>query len=347
MAIQGFALNFEKSKNTMGATLLKPLEQGGGTTLILYYDRQPYTYTVDYYKRGTMEKLKDTETKTVPFGTEVTENAANDIAGYHVVSESSVTVKITNQNQPIIFYYDADDISYVYSVGVGKGVLSSYGEKVSIVKDSAGCIPQPNNGYIFAGWYTDPTCQTSVTSDIATVVTDPGGNYGKIIPKKPTVAPDSPIYFYAKFVPTRLTIQNSIGSSGMTFDPVNTSEQGFIYHIVGTEPATDAVDVRVAVIGNQMTQTILGLPLGNYQVTVEGEWSWRYKTVVKACIESKDRDTKVIEKPDKMKWEFQFYGEDLMITTYPGAQPDITGEAGGGTYFITDNAYSTQSSTTP
>ena len=331
MEITGFTLDKEKSK--LSGVVSKPLENDGGLTLTLYYTRDYYTYTIDHYMRGTMEKLKDTETKKVLFGTEVTENAANDIAGYHVVSESSVTVKIINQNQPIIFYYDADDISYVYSVGAGKGVLSSYGEKVSIVKDPKGCIPQPNNGYIFAGWYTDPTCQTSVTSDIATVVTDPGDNYGKIIPKNPTVAPDSPIYFYAKFVPTSLTIQNSFSAAVNPHPALDMAEQGFIYSITGAEDSNRGVATRVAVVGYG-SKTIMSLPIGEYTITVENAWSWRYDSILGVTIG--DRDPLAF---GGMSWTIYFDGLDIMVVTYGIPGPDISGTTeANSSYFITDNA---------
>ena len=61
MEITGFTLDKEKSQ--LSGTVSKPLENDGGLTLTLYYTRDYYTYTIDHYMRGTMEKLKDTETK--------------------------------------------------------------------------------------------------------------------------------------------------------------------------------------------------------------------------------------------------------------------------------------------
>jgi hypothetical protein len=280
-----------------------------------------------------MEKLKDTETKKVLFGTEVTENAANDIAGYHVVSESSVTVKITNKNQPIIFYYDADDISYVYSVGEGKGVLSSYGEKVSLVKEPEGCIPQPNNGYIFGGWYTDPECTIPVPSTSATVNTNQGTNYGEIIPIHPDVVPDGPIIFYAKFVPTSLTIQNSFSAVVNPHPALDIAEQGFIYSITGAEDSNRGITTRVAVVG-YASKAIMGLPIGEYTVTVESAWSWRYDSISGVTIG--DRDPLAFS---GMTWTIYFDGSDIMVVTYGIPGPDVSGTTENNSYyFITDNA---------
>ena len=331
MKITGFTFYEEISQ--ISGIVSKPLVNDGGLTLTLYFTRDYYTYTIDHYMRGTMEKLKDTETKTVPFESEVTENAANDIAGYHVVSESPVTVKITNQNQPIIFYYDADDISYVYSVGAGKGVLSSYGEKVSIVNDPEGCIPQPNNGYIFAGWYTDPECTIPVPSTSATVNTTQGTNYGEIIPIHPDVVPDGPITFYAKIVPTSLTIQNSFSAAVNPHPALDMAEQGFIYSITGAEDSNRGVATRVAVVGYG-SKTIMGLPIGEYTITVENAWSWRYDSILGVTIG--DRDPLAF---GGMSWTIYFDGLDIMVVTYGIPGPDISGTTeANSSYFITDNA---------
>ena len=206
MDIPGFEFNATHTGNVPSATLLKPLAAGGGTTLVLHYDRVMYTYTVDYYERGTMEKLHDTVTKQVLYETVVTEKASDiSIPGYHVVGESSVTEEITVQNQAIAFYYEADDIQYFYRVGVGKGNLSSYGETVNIIEAPMGSIPTPNKGYVFAGWYTDASCTVLVTDDVALVDTTAGVNYGKITPVMRVRCPNRiPSLPWARFRELRL-----------------------------------------------------------------------------------------------------------------------------------------------
>jgi hypothetical protein len=330
MDIPGFKFN-KDAPNVLSATLLKPLAAGGGTTLVLHYDRLTYTYTVDYYKRGTMEKLHDTVTKTVLYETIVTENA-EVIPGHHVVGEASVTEEITVQNQAIAFYYEADDIRYFYRVGAGKGILSPYSETVNITKTPKGSIPTPNKGYVFVGWYTDVDCTILVTDDVALVTTTPGDNYGKIVPKNPTVAPDDAIYFYAKFAPHSLTIQNAIGDATVNPPPaLDWADQSFIYHIQG-----EGVDLRVAVLAGQ-SQVILGLPAGTYTVTVESEWSWRYNSTPGVSIESGSGE---ISNVSGMEWTLNFGGSDVMTVVYGIPGPDVKGTAESNSYyFITDNAY--------
>ena len=339
--IPGFKLNLTKSQPTMSATLLKPLAAGGGTTLTLYYDRILYTYTVDYYKRGTMEKLRDTVTHQVLFETVVTENAVN-ISGYHVVGQSSITEEITVQNQSIAFYYEADDIDYVYGVVTGgKGILSSYGEKVNIIKEPKGSIPTPNKGYVFAGWYTDKEGTIRVTDDVAKVTTTAGSDYGKITPVNPDLAPDEAIYFYAKFVPHKLTIQNSFLATVNPSPALDMFEQGFIYTVSGVSgTATAGITVRLVVIGNG-SQTIFGLPAGDYTVTVESEWSWRYDQISRVEI----RDDGDIWRDDlsctDMQWTISFDGSDTVVVHYDIPGMDIPGTTESNSYFfVTDNANS-------
>ncbi len=335
MDITGFKLNEGHAGNVWSATLLKPLEENGGTTLILHYDRLTYTYTVDYYKRGTMEKLKDTVTKQVLFGTVVTEVADNKINNYHVVGEASITEEITAQNQAIAFYYEADELTYVYRVGEdGKGGnLSSYGETLRMDGTPKGSVPTPNKGYIFLGWYTDVDCTIPVTDDIAFVDTMAGD---KITPINPTSPPDDAIYFYAKFAPHSLTIQNYFDAAVNPPPALDIGEQSFIYHIQG-----EGVDLRVAVLVGQ-PQVILGLPAGTYTVTVESEWSWRYdpndpNSFSGVSVES---GLSTITDISGMTWTLNFGGSDVMTVSYGIPAPDVSGTTGSNSgYFVTDNAH--------
>lgn len=51
--------------------------------------------------------------------------------------------------------------------------------------------------------------------------------------------------------------------------------QSFVFHIVGQDSSNSTINLTVAVVGNG-SKTIKGLPIGNYSVTEETEWSWRY-----------------------------------------------------------------------
>ena len=333
--VPGFTFNEEKS--TMSAELTRPLTQGGGTTLVLYYDRNMYIYTVDYYKRGTMEKLADTVEKQVLFETVVTETAI-DIAGYHVVSASTVTEEITVDKQAIVFYYEADDVTYVYAVGKGKGILTSYGEKVNITKEPKGSIPTPNLGYVFDGWYKDADCTILVTDEDAMVTTTAGSEYGKITPVNPSLAPDHAIYFYAKFVPHKLTIENMFSASVNPDPALDIGDQCFIYIIEGVnDTPTQGIKLRVAVaVGG--SQTINGLPAGDYTITVESAWSWRYDYIENVKVDDASLENL---QPTDMQWTITFDGSDVMEVCYSVPGPEIFGTTMENSYYyVTDGAYS-------
>ena len=60
----------------------------------------------------------------------------------------------------------------------------------------------------------------------------------------------------------------------MTADSPPDEDQVFVYLIQG-----NGIALRIAISGVQGSQTIYGLPLGSYTITVEGDWSWRYEAV--------------------------------------------------------------------
>ena len=81
--------------------------------------------------------------------------------------------------------------------------------------------------------------------------------------------------FCAKLAPTTLTITNSV-DAGTAIPEWVIEDQGFIYKIEGiANTATAGYSLTVAVPVGE-SQTILGLPLGEYTITVEN-WSWRYE----------------------------------------------------------------------
>ena len=203
-----------------------------------------------------------------------------------------------------------------------------------------GSIPTPNKGYVFVGWYTDVDCTIPVTDDVALVTTTAGTEYGKIVPKNPDVAPDDAIYFYAKFDPYKLTIQNAIGDATVNPPPaLDWADQSFIYHIQGVSGTpTAGVDLRVAVLAGQ-SQTIFGLPAGEYTVTVESEWSWRYKSIDKVNVKQANGSESALVVSD-MTWTLDFGGSDVMTVSYGIPAPDVSGTTGSNSYYyITDNAY--------
>ena len=164
-------------------------------------------------------------------------------------------------------------------------------------------IPDPTRaGYQFVGWKmyakstkisnwnmdatnapNEPTMVGQLkpldVDDVATYVTTPISlltNFGDIV----MVAIFEPSF-------TDLTITKT--GANLTSDP----NQSFIFHIVGDAYNGSKVDLKVVLTGDGNT-TIQDIPVGEYTITEESAWSWRYEvadvTVTDATIVNKVTD---------------------------------------------------------
>jgi hypothetical protein len=172
----------------------------------------------------------------------------------------------------------------------------------------------PDAGWILKGWYYGDRFGNGLqeVSSVGATVVD-----GKLIPRvvsEEDIGKD--LFFWAIFIPTTLTITNSV-DAGTAIPEWVTENQGFIYKIEGKpDTATEGISLTVAVpVGK--TQTVLGLPLGEYNITLEGDWSWRY--------EQREQDS---------AFTMEANGTDLKYS-YAAPSPDV-GQDG---YYITDGAY--------
>ena len=274
--IQGFTRSTKKHGNSTTVSKTFKKTDTGERVLELYYDRVTYNYKVEYKYGNT--PLTTSVTRTAKYEEQVTENAL-EFEGYTVDGASTQTVAITFEGQIITFYYAAEKVIFNYSIigGLG-GSVSNPQERININEIAGGSTPSAFTGYIFEGWYTDAA---------GTVPANPNwiDENGKITPV-PTVADaDKSITFFAKFVPTALTINNSV-----TADSPPDEDQVFVYLIQG-----NGIALRIAISGVQGSQTIYGLPLGSYTITVEGDWSWRYDAVNSSANITFDKSNATVE----------------------------------------------------
>ena len=77
-----------------------------------------------------------------------------------------------------------------------------------------------------------------------------------------------------------IIFRNTLKRADLTIQKTGTNEtldshQTFIFHVVGNDTLTGGVNMDVVVYENGKT-TIKDLPVGNYTVTEEDGWSWRY-----------------------------------------------------------------------
>lgn len=327
--MQGFAVN--NSKGTLSMTLNKTDDGIKRRVLEVYYDREEIDYIVQYVYGGTV----DVETKTAIYEESVTETA-KAILGYVIAdpAKAEQTVSITHDGQIISFYYVAQQVIYNYQVaGNIGGYLSNPQEVVPIGSPTVGSTPTAYAGYIFIGWYTD----AAATQKVSDSWVDADGTLKPV----PAISDANlTVTFYAKFAPFSLTIQNHFNAAVNPNPALDIGDQAFIYNIQGIAgTATAGVQLRVAVLAGQ-TKEILALPIGNYVVTVESAWSWRYQTINHVSIDKADGGSDTIENISNMTWNLAFGGSNIMIVTYDIPTADVSGTTQSNTYFfVTDNAH--------
>ena len=115
-------------------------------------------------------------------------------------------------------------------------------------------------GYDFVGWFLDEACTIPVTAEHG----DLDGNTFKPSKEKMKANGEGDNIYYAKF--ELLAGDLTIVRQGAT-DP----SQMFVYKVTNETDLT----IWVTIMGNGST-TIHDLPFGNYTITQENDWSWRY-----------------------------------------------------------------------
>lgn len=211
-------------------------------------------YTVHYYKQGTTDKVADDSTKSVMIGTTVTEKAKMGtelnlvepgMQNKYYPTNTSTSVTINQIDQEITFFYTkATSVQYTvyYRDANGKDLLRPKTETTELSTVVEYYVPI--NGYA--------PRQFSITQDLTA-----NSEQNKIV------------FIYDPTL-TTLTIQKQ-GCEEID------ENQTFLFHVKGSsvDPNTKDIDLTVTVHGNGQT-TVTDLPVGDYIITEESGWSWRY-----------------------------------------------------------------------
>lgn len=211
-------------------------------------------YTVHYYKIGTTDKEADDSTKSVMIGTNVTEKAkmGKDLnlvepgmQNKYYSTNTSTSVNINQIDQEIKFYYtEATNVKYTvyYQDANGKDLHPSKTETTELSTVVEYYVPI--NGYA--------PRQFSITQDLTA-----NSEQNKIV------------FIYDPTL-TTLTLEKQ---GWQEID----KNQTFLFHVKGSpaDPNTKDVDLTVTIHGNGKT-TVTDLPVGDYIITEETGWSWRY-----------------------------------------------------------------------
>ena len=265
LTITGFTYNGTKSNSNGKLT-------EAGLVLNLYYDRIEYPYEFRFLEQGTDKKLADSVKGNARYQAQVTQTA-KAIPGYTLVSaeNQAINIAIEDGNTAVknvkTFYYEEQtvEIKYVVSGPEGCGTLDNYQESQLKVTTGTvkGAVPTAAEGFKFVGWYTDEACTQPV---IATWVLN-----NKITPEKTKdLGNDVKGYeaatYYAKFEAdvANLTITKT-GCEDID------AGQSFIFTVTGPE----GFSKKIVIQGNG-TVVLTGLKIGDYTVTEDTAWSWRY-----------------------------------------------------------------------
>ena len=261
LTIPGFKYN--ESASTASGKLT-----AAGLVLTLKYDRIEYPYEFRFLEQGTNKVLKDSVTGKARYQAQVTQEAKT-IPGYELVSgenSQSMVIQIEDPDSVAsknvkIFYYTEQTVDIKYRVvgPTGSGTLNNYQEtQLKVLNGTAnGSTPKPNDGYKFVGWYTDPECKHQVESSWVDNTTN------KLTPQQVDGVYKAATY-YAKF--ERDVFDLTIEKTGEKID----QHQTFVFRVQG-----EGVDMQVVITGTNK-QVIKNLPVGNYTITEDTSWSWKY-----------------------------------------------------------------------
>lgn len=156
------------------------------------------------------------------------------------------------------YYYRENNVKINYTVASGYegfGSVSPASEEVKAISGTVnGSVASPIPGYKLEGWYIDADCQNKV------------GSESKFVPQKPETGVWEEKTYYAKFEQDVADL--TISKSGCQAIDEN---QSFIFNVTGP----DGFSMKVTIEGNGSVM-IKGLKIGDYTVTEETGWSWRY-----------------------------------------------------------------------
>lgn len=266
LTITGFTYNGTKSNSNGKLT-------EAGLVLNLYYDRIEYPYEFRFLEQGTDKELATPVGANARYQAQVTQTAKT-IPGYTLVSAENQAINIAIEDPANVasknvktFYYTEQVVDIKYQV-VGPdncGTLDNYQESQLKVTTGTvkGAVPTAAEGFKFVGWYKDKDCTQPV--DAAWIADN------KITPQKTADLGDGTrgyeaATYYAKFEADVANL--TITKQG--YEEID-GKQSFIFTVTGPE----GFSKKIVIQGNG-TVVLTGLKIGEYTVTEDTAWSWRY-----------------------------------------------------------------------
>lgn len=275
LTIAGFTYN-ENPKHPVDGYPAKASGEltASGLVLNLYYDRIKYPYEFRFLEQGTNKQLAAPAKGTARYQAHVTQKAET-IPGYTLVSAENQAINIAIEDPADVakknvktFYYQEQTVDIKY-VAVGFGTLDNVQDSnVKVLSGTVqGSTPTANEGYKFVGWFEDAACTKAGNQTWV-------GTGSKLTPQKSVKYGDKDGYgaktYYAKFERDvfDLTIEKKAAS-----DSNIDRNQTFVFRVQG-----EGVDMQVVITGTNK-QVIKNLPVGDYTITEDTNWSWKYTPV--------------------------------------------------------------------
>ncbi len=269
-----------------------------GLVIKVYFKRIKYPYKIIYLSKDTNEQIYETKymngDKMEPYGKTVSDEDLPTITGYEFASKGSCTIVKDgpNNNQItkniVYVYYTERRIRINFEVvgPDGCGTVSPESLYLKYASDlSATVNAVPSEGYRFVGWYYDEACTNPI---LTTDKLKPNGEM-LILQKGTGWIPNT---YYAKIEPAvaNLTIKRQNGENG----------QIYVYEVRNT---TTNVTIFVTVEGNGSV-SIVNLPMGQYTVTQQNDWSWRHDDIAQNVTHQNATGTTVTFNKDSVndKW---------------------------------------------
>ena len=284
-----------------------PIVQSG-SELYIFYQRMNYNYRVHYYEYNTTTSLHTDTTGSAPFGTTVSQSPVS-ISGYTCVNPTpqNITIHDSEASNTVIFYYRENEyvVDYV-AVTEDEGYLTPAREIVRGNNPCSGSVPTPKAYCSFVGWYKDAACTIPVTGTDGTV--DPSTH--RFTPDRERLSASETNLFYAKFV-------RSVGDLTIVRSGATESDQVFVYEVRSVDDP-DYV-IYVTVTGNG-SATIKDLPQGNYTVTEQDAWSWRYSGAAETVEHNSSATTVSFNTTNSPKTSTQWLnGNSAVVTNRRGS----------------------------
>lgn len=146
----------------------------------------------------------------------------------------------------------------------GLNGLDMYYETAPVASTLAGSLAMAGTGFQFKGWFDNADCTgTPLTTD------------AKFKPTTITPEEDGIDHYYALFEPlygSLTIIKHQI--DGAAAAPVAPTES-FLFHVKGLDNNNKHIDM-VVTITDAGSKTINKIPIGDYEVTEMGAWSWTF-----------------------------------------------------------------------